>query len=99
MSEPPNSERLPTDSDLSLAAFDAAMKILTPQAGLNGVVEVMLTFGPGCFYAAQEIDDSLRYTSGIMMTRHYRWQNYAEDEWSLTDRNGGRSVWCPGAGG
>jgi len=97
MSEPMNSERLPTDSDLSIAAFSEAMRILNPQAGLHGVVEVMLAFGSGVFYMADEIDRSLRYTSGIMMTRHYHWKDYKEDEWSLTDRNSGRSVWSPGA--
>lgn len=97
MSEPMNAERLSTDSDLSLAAFDAAMKILQPTAGGLGCVELLLTFGPGCFGAADQIDHSLRYVSGVIMMRHYSWKNYKDEEWSLTDRNSGRSVWSPGA--
>ncbi len=98
MSEPENAERLTTDSDLSLTAFEAAMKILKPVVNpMIGSVEVMLMFGPGGFYAADVISKSIAYTSGIDMTRHYKWRDYKDDEWCLWDRVTGRCVWNPGA--
>lgn len=97
MTEPENAEHLSVDSDLGLASFSEAMKILNPKDAGHGTVEVMLAFGSGLFYIADEIDRSLMYTSGIMLTRHYHWQDYKEDEWSLTDRATGRIVWCRGA--
>lgn len=100
MSEPPGALRLPMEMDLSLAAFSAAMGILTPtRSPVGDFTEVILMFGSGGFYGAHEIAESLKYTSGVMMTRHYNYRTYAEDEWSLHDRNRDRCVWCPGACG
>lgn len=98
MTMPENAQRLKTNSDLALTAFEAAMKILKPDVNpMIGSCEVMLMFGPGGFYAADVISHSLAYTSGIDLTRHYRWHEYGADEWCLWDRVSGRCVWNPGA--
>ena len=91
-------ERLPVDSDLSATAYGEALRILKPIAGELGCVELVLAFGPGCWYIAQELKDQAERTAGIILQLVFDWENFQEDEWLLMDRVSGRSVWTPGAG-
>lgn len=92
-------ERLPVDSDLSVTAYGEALKILNPEAGELGCVDLVLAFGPGCWYMAHELQAQADRTAGIIMQLLFDWHNFQEDEWLLMDRFSGRSVWTPGAGG
>jgi len=90
-------ERLPTDSDLSATAYSEALRIMKPEAGELGCVDLVLAFGPGCWFAAHEIQDQANRTAGIVLQLVYNWDKFKEDEWLLLDRVSGRSVWTPGA--
>ena len=97
--EPTDAHRLVIDSDLSVTAYGEALKILKPVAGEFGCVDLVLIFGPGCWYAAHEISAQAERTAGIMVQLVYDWENFQQDEWLLRDRVSGRGVWTPGACG
>lgn len=92
------SERLSTDADLSATAYGDAIRILNPKAGDLGCVDLILAFGPGCWYAAHEIREQADRTAGIVLQLLFNWESFEADEWLLMDRVSGRSVWTPGAG-
>lgn len=92
-------ERLPTDADLSITSYGAALKILQPSAGEFGCADLVLAFAPGCWDVAHEIRKQVDRTAGIVLQLVYNWKDFKEDEWLLMDRVSGRSVWSPGAGG
>lgn len=97
--EPTNAHRLVTAADLSLTAFSDAMKVLKPKAGDLECVDLVLAFGPGCWYAAHEVEALIARSAGIVIQLVYNWKHFEDDEWLLKDRVSGRGVWTPGACG
>lgn len=45
-------ERLSVDSDLSVSAYGDAIKILKPEVGELMCIDLVLAFGPGCWWIA-----------------------------------------------